>query len=144
VIAVLEGDRVLVSGRSFPTRRALWSALDELARRRRGADLLYPASFEKHVAALRGLHAVKVGTAEQRAGNGPTLAAVVDGRLRHDGDDELTRQMLTATPVTVPDVGTTLSARRSPGPIYLARAAVWAVGAELRPERRPRAMVVAG
>ena len=41
--------------------------------------------------------------------------------------------MLTATPATVPDVGTTLSTRRSPGPIfYLARAAVWAIGAELR------------
>jgi hypothetical protein len=104
--------------------------------------LLYPPSFEKHVARLRGVQAVKVGTAEQRAGYGPTLAAVVDGRLRHDADDELTRQILTATPVTVPDVGTTLSARRSPGPIFLARAAVWAVGAELRPDRRSRPMIV--
>jgi hypothetical protein len=52
--------------------------------------------------------------------------------------------MLTATPVTVPDVGTTLSTRRSPGPIFLARAAVWAIGAELRPVQKPRARVLSG
>jgi hypothetical protein len=41
-------------------------------------------------------------------------------------------------------VGTTLSAKRSPGPIYLARAAVWAIGFELRPDRRRAPMVVSG
>jgi hypothetical protein len=143
VLAVADGDRVVVSGRSFSSRRALWTALEDLGRARRGAELLYPASFERHVASLP-FRATKVGTAEQRAGYGPTLAAIVDGRLRHDADEELTRQMLTATPVTVPDVGTTLSTRRSPGPIYLARAAVWAIGAELRPELRPRVLVVSG
>jgi len=141
VLAVRDGDRVLVSGRAYPSRRALWAALEELTRGRRNVTLLYPPSFAQHVAQLRGVTAVKVGTAEQRAGYGPTLGAIVDGRLAHDGDAELTRQMLTATPVTVPDVGTTLSARRSPGPIFLARAAVWAVGAELRPETRPRLLV---
>ena len=140
----LDDDRVLLRGRAFPSRRALWAELEQLTAERRGLELLYPASFERHVAQLRGVKATKVGTAEQRAGYGPTLGAIIDGRLRHDGDDELSRQILTATPVTMPDVGTTLSARRSPGPIYLARAAVWAVGAELRPERRPRAMVIAG
>ena len=144
VTAVLDGDRVLVQGRAFPSRRALWTALEQLGRERRGAELLYPASFQQHVARLPGFKPVKVGSAEQRAGYGPTLGAIVDGRLAHDGDEELTRQILTATPVTVPDVGTTLSARRSPGPIYLARAAVWAVGSELRPERRRRALIVAG
>jgi hypothetical protein len=144
VLAVLDGERVLLTGRAFPSRRALWAELDDLQRRRRGAELLYPASFERHVAPLRGFTLRKVGTTEQRAGYGPTLGAIVDGRLRHDGNEELTRQMLTATPVTVPDVGTTLSSRRSPGPIYLARAAVWAIGAELRPERKGRPMVVSG
>ena len=144
VLAVADNDRVLISGRAFPSRRALWQALDDLQRSRRGAELVYPASFEKHVAQLPAFSHRKVGTAEQRAGYGPTLAAVVDGRLTHDGDDELTRQILTATPVTVPDVGTTLSARRSPGPIFLARACVWAVGAELRPVRGPRPLIVSG
>jgi hypothetical protein len=144
-LAVADKDgNVVLTGRAFPSRRALWAALEELTRARRGVELLYPASFAQHVARLSGVTATKVGTAEQRAGYGPTLAAIVDGRLRHDQDQELTRQMLTATPVTIPDVGTTLSARRSPGPIYLARAAVWAVGHELRPDRRRPPMIISG
>ena len=133
---------VRLTGRAFPSRRALWAALETLVAERRGLTLLYPASFEKHVAKLSNVATVKVGTAEQRAGYGPTLSAVVDGRLKHDGDDELTRQILSATPATVPDVGTTLSTKRSPGPIFLARAAVWAIGAELRPDIAPRALIV--
>jgi hypothetical protein len=145
VLAVLDaGGDVLVTGAAFPSRRALWAELEALVARRRGATLLFPPSFAEHVAKLRGAEAIKVGTAEQRAGYGPTLAAIADGRLRHDGGEALTRQILTATPVTVPDVGTTLSAKRSPGPIFLARAAVWAIGFELRPERRRRAMIVSG
>jgi hypothetical protein len=142
VLAILVGDDVVVSGRAFTSRRALWTALEELVAGRRGLSLLYPASFERHVASLRVASSTKVGTLEQRAGYGPTLAAIVDGRLRHDGDEELTRQILTATPVTIPDVGTTLSTRRSPGPIFLARAAVWAIGAELRPGRRRRPRII--
>ena len=144
VLALLEGERVKVSGRAFQSRRALWAALEELTRTRRGLLLLYPSSFEKHVAKLRGVEAVKVGTAEQRAGYGPTLSAVIDGRLSHDGDEQLTRQILTATPVTIPDQGTTLSSRASPGPIYLARCCVWAVGAELRPDRHSKPLIVGG
>ena len=143
VLAVLdEHERVHLSGRGFPSRRALWAALEELTRKRRGLLLLYPHSFSEHVAKLGGVELQKVGTTEQRAGYGPTLAAVMDGRLRHDGDEELTRQMLTATPLTIPDLGTTLSSKRSPGPVYLARAAVWAVGSELRPDRRTRSLIV--
>ena len=77
---------VFVRGRAFPTRRALWAALETLVAERRGLTLLYPPSFERHVANLKGVTKVKVGSAEQRAGYGPTLAAVVDGELRHDGE----------------------------------------------------------
>ena len=133
---------VSVSGRGFPTRRALWAALEALDRRaaRRHACCIR-RRLTVTLRACVALRRSRLVSAEQRAGYGPTLAAIVEGRLKHDGDDELTRQMLTATPATVPDVGTMLSSRRSPGPIYLARAAVWAIGAELRPEQRPRAMV---
>ena len=144
VLAVLDGDTVHVQGRAFPSRRALWEELEQLTRSRRGMLLLYPANFERHVARLAGVQRAKVGTAEQRTGYGPTLAAICDGRFHHDGGDELTRQVLTATPVTIPDAGTALNTRRSPGPIFLARAMVWAVGSELRPDRRTRPLIVAG
>jgi len=45
---------------------------------------------------------------------------------------------------SVADRGSTLSSRASTGPIYLARALVWAVGHELRPNLAPRPLVVAG
>jgi len=144
VLAALDGDTVYVTGRAFPSRRAMWDGLTRLTGERRGMLLLYPPSFERHVARLTGVQRAKVGTAEQRSGYGPTLAAVCDGRLAHDDGDELTRQVLTATPVTIPDSGTALNTRRSPGPIFLARAMVWAVGHELRPDRRTKPLIVAG
>ena len=144
VLAVLDGDRVAVSGRAFSTRRELWAALETLALERRGLTVLYPSSFEAHVAKLSGVELAKVATAEQRSGFAPTRSAIADGRLEHDGDETLTEHVLTAVPLTMPDVGTTLSAKRSPGPIYAARAMVWAVGHELRPDRRRRPIVVAG
>jgi hypothetical protein len=142
-LAVADGDRVKVSGRAFPTRRELWAELEELARRRRGLTLLYPASFEAHVRPLPGVLAVKVGTLEQRAGFTITRGAILDGRLEHDGDGLLTEHVLSAVPATIPDVGTQLSARSSPAPIFLARAMVWAVSQELRPDAARRPLIVA-
>jgi hypothetical protein len=145
VLAATEGERVWVTGRAFASRRALWDGLAEALEGRRGTTLLYPATFEAHVGIrLPGVTPQRVGTAEQRQGYGPTLAALVDGRLAHDGGDDLTAHVLTATPVTIPDMGTQLSSKHSPAAIHLARAMVWAVGYELRTERRPRAMVVGG
>jgi phage terminase large subunit-like protein len=142
--AVADADLVKVSGRVFTTRRELWAELELLAAARRGLTVLYPASFEAHVAKLSGVELVKVATAEQKAGFAPTRSAIADGRLVHDGDAQLTEHVLTAVPVTIPDQGTTLNSKRSPGPIYAARAMVWAVGHELRTDRKPRALVVAG
>jgi hypothetical protein len=142
VLAGVEGERVYVTGSAFSSRRAMWAAL-EAALEGRKATLLYPATFEAHVGIrIPGVTAQRVGTAEQRQGYGPTLAALVDGRLAHDGGEDLTAHVLTATPVTIPDMGTQLSTKHSPAAIHLARAMVWAVGHELRTERRPRAMVV--
>jgi phage terminase large subunit-like protein len=142
--AVADGDTVKIRGRVFGSRRELWAELELLAAERRGLTLLYPASFEQHVAKLAGVELVKVATAEQKSGFAPTRSAIADGRLVHDGDEQLTEHVLTAVPVTIPDMGTTLNSKRSPGPIYAARAMVWAVGHELRTDRKPRALVVAG
>ena len=144
VLAVLDGDRVKVRGRVFGSRRELWRELELLALERRGLTVLYPSSFEAHVAKLSGVELGKVATAEQRSGFGPTRSAIADGRLEHDGDAALTEHVLTAVPLTIPDAGTTLSAKRSPGPIFAARAMVWAVGHELRPDRRRRTFALAG
>jgi len=50
--------------------------------------------------------------------------------------------VLSAATVSVPDRGTVLSSRDSSGPIFLARAMVWAIGHELRPEARAKPRVI--
>jgi hypothetical protein len=142
-LAVADGDRVKVAGRVFASRRELWHELELLARDRRGLTLLYPHSFEAHVRPIAGVRAVKVGTTEQRAGFSITRSAIADGRLEHDGGTALTEHVLAAVPSTVPDLGTQLSGKASPAPIYLARAMVWAVAHELRPDAARRPMIVA-
>jgi hypothetical protein len=141
-LALDSGD-VLVRGRCFDTRRAMWAYLDELARERRGLTLLHSAAFVGHVpSSLRGVTVRKVGMPEQVSSYSPTVATAGEGRLLHAGDAELREHVLSAATVTIPDRGTALSSKHSTGPIYLARALVWAVGHELRPEARRRAMIV--
>ena len=63
------------------------------------------------------------------------------GLTFRESDEALTTQVLTAVAVGNGDGALTLDARRSPGPITLARCMVWAVGEVLRPAS-PRPVVV--
>jgi hypothetical protein len=135
---------VRVHGAVYRSRRELWAYLDGLARERRGLTLLHSPAFVGHIpGSLRGVKAIKVGMAEQYAAYGPAIAAATEARILHEANAELTTQVLSAATVSVPDRGTALSSRDSAGPIFLARALVWAVGHELRPEARRRPLVVA-
>lgn len=136
-----EGEDVIVSSRVFDTRRELWAWIGELARERRGLELLHPPSYRGQVPSSIRVKPTQVGTAEQYAGYGPTIAAAIEGRILHDGDDELRRQVIGAGTARMPDRGTTLSSKHSTGPIFLARALVWAVAHELRPDRGRKPMV---
>jgi hypothetical protein len=145
VLAVAdELGEVTVAARVFDRRRELWLWIDELARSRRGLELLHPPQYKGHVPSSIRATAKQVGTAEQYAGYGPTVAAAFEGRILHDGDAELRRQVLAAGTVRTPDRGTALSSKHSTGPIYLTRALVWAVAHELRPDRGRRPLVVGG
>jgi hypothetical protein len=136
---------VRVHGAVYRSRRELWEYLDGLARNRRGLTLLHSPAFVGHIpGSLRGVKAIKVGMAEQYAAYGPAMAAATEGRILHEPNVELATHVLSAATVSVPDRGTALSSRDSSGPIFLARALVWAVGHELRPEARGRPLVVAG
>jgi hypothetical protein len=135
---------VRVSAGVAGSRRELWARLDELAATRRGLTLLHSPAFVGHVpGSLRGVKAIKVGMAEQFAAYGPTVAAALEARILHEPNAALDAQILSAATVSVPDRGTALSSRDSAGPIFLARALVWAVGHELRPEARRRPLIVA-
>jgi hypothetical protein len=134
---------VHVTAGVYRSRRELWAYLEGLAEARRGLTLLHSPSFVGHIpGSLRGVKALKVGMAEQYSAYGPTIAAATEGRILHEADAELATQVLSAATVSVPDRGTALSSRDSSGPIFLARAMVWAVGHELRPEARRRPSVI--
>jgi hypothetical protein len=144
VLAVRDDDdAIAITGHVFETRRALWAWLEELARDRRGVELLVPPTLKGAVPArLRVASTTMVGQAEQYAGYGPTLAAANEGRILHDGGAELRAHVLSAGTVRTPDRGTVLSSKHSTGPIFLARAMVWAVANELRPNRNRKPLVV--
>jgi hypothetical protein len=135
---------VAITARTFENRAAMWTALEELALERRGLTLLHPPTLKGGIPARARVKAVQVGTAEQYAGYGPTVAAALEGRIHHDGNAELRAHVLGAGTARTPDRGTTLSSKHSVGPIYLARAMVWAVAHELRPDGRRKALIRTG
>jgi hypothetical protein len=145
VLAVADdaGD-VAIAARVFDRRADLWAWLTEVGRDRRGLTLLHPPGYKGHVPGAIRAQLVQVGQAEQYSGYGPTVAAALEGRILHDGDAELRKHVLSAGTVRIPDRGTALSSKHSAGPIFLARAMVWAVAHELRPDAGRRAMVVSG
>ena len=68
-------------------------------------------------------------------------AAILAGNLRHNRNETLTEQVLMASAYQSRDGHSQLSQKASEGPIYLARALVWAVGHELKPNSRRRHLV---
>ena len=84
---------------------------------------------------------VDVKSSDQVAGYGPTRAAIIAGDIRHDDNQALTEQVLMASAFQSRDGHSQLSQRASEGPIYLARAMVWAAGHQLAPTGRRRHLV---
>ncbi len=110
------------------------------------STLLYPPSFERHVARLRGVEARRrsappssAPATARRSARSSTAASATTATTSSR------RQMLDGDAGHRPRRRARRCRRAAPrARSILARAAVWAVGAELRPERRPRAMVIAG
>jgi hypothetical protein len=127
------------------TRRELWRELHAIAERHRGVRIIHPEGFRHHVPPMPGAgEIIRVTPSETFASYAATVTAIRAGGLAHAGQAVLTEQVLSAVAYTVTDRGSTLSSRASSGPIYLARALVWAVGHELRPNLAPRPLIVAG
>jgi hypothetical protein len=143
VLAVRDADgRVIVRGQAYAGTTELWAAVEALAATRRGLTLVHAEQFRHHVPRMRGVIVEKVGYADQVAGYGPCLQAIAAAELRHVGEPALSEQVLIAASTTT-ERGTALSTRASEGPIFLARALVWAAGHELRPEQRAKPIIAA-
>ena len=103
---------------------------------------MHAEQFRHHVPRIRGVIVEKVGYADQVAGYGPCLQAIAARELTHAGEPALSEQVLIAASTTT-ERGTALSTRASEGPIFLARALVWAAGRELQPEQRRKPIIAA-
>jgi hypothetical protein len=69
--------------------------------------------------------------------------AILDGQIRHTGEVALAEHINQAVMVKTND-GAPLSAQKSPGPIELARCAVFAAGRALAPVVRKKAAFASG
>ena len=69
--------------------------------------------------------------------------AILDGQIRHTGEVSLAEHINQAVMVKTND-GAPLSAQKSPGPIELARCAVFAAGRALAPAVRKKAAFASG
>lgn len=140
VLAARDDDgRVIVRSRIEPTHARLWAWLQEVAAERRGVTILHHQTVR--IPDIKGATMLQVKASDQIAGYGPTRAAIQAGEIIHDDNPTLTEQVLMATAYTSRDGHAQLSQRASEGPIYLARALVWAVGYELRPNQRRKHLV---
>ena len=140
ILAVRNDDgTIIVRSRIETTHANLWAWLSEVAAERRGVTILHHESVR--IPDIKGAKLLKVKSSDQVAGYGPTKAAIQAGEIAHDGNPTLTEQVLMASAYTSRDGHAQLSQRASEGPIYLARALVWACGHELRPNNRRKHLV---
>ncbi len=97
--------------------------------------LLVPSLFERHPWG-DDEYVTRVGSKELELWM-PQVTALVDAAaIGHNGDHELAEHVTRAAAITSRTTGDqTLSAARSPGPIYLAQAMAFAVGSATRPRQ---------
>ena len=140
VFAVRDDDgRVHVRAHVETSHRGMWDWVNRLAEDRRGLVILKHQTVR--VPPVKYATIVDVKSSDQVAGYGPTRAAIIAGDIRHDDNQALTEQVLMASAFQSRDGHSQLSQRASEGPIYLARAMVWAAGHQLAPTGRRRHLV---
>ena len=134
-----QGDRILVESAAVRTVDELWRLVVALPR---SALLLQSVGFKGRLP-LAPCESRPVGVAELRLATRTAHRAIADGVVAHDGDPQLANHVLTAVVAYTGESGPVLSQRRSPGPITLARALVWSLGAQHQvAEPRPAPRVV--
>jgi hypothetical protein len=141
VLAVKDTDgQVVVRSWIEQTEAAAWARLEQLALERRGLVVMHHETVR--IPSIRGAVMRPVrGYTDQYQGYAATRGAIMDGTLHHDGSAPLTEQVITANTFTNPDGRVMLSTRASEGPIYAARAMVWACSDVLRVDRPGRPLI---
>jgi phage terminase large subunit-like protein len=136
-----QGERIAALADSVRTLDDLWRRVVNLPQ---SALLLVSVGFKGRLP-LAPCESRPVGVNELRTATRQAHRAIIDGVVCHEPDPELAQQVLTAVVAYTGESGPVLSQRRSPGPITLARALVWCLGAQYEVEpvdQRPAPRVV--
>ena len=119
-----------------------WRRLADEIERDRTTVPLVAASLSHTMPANIERVAKLVGRRELAQMTHSTKAIITDKKLKHTNDTQLTDHVCRAVGFET-GAGYTLSASKSPGPIELARAMVWAVGFASKPARQQSRPVMA-
>jgi phage terminase large subunit-like protein len=134
VRAVTKGEQVLVTVEFIVDNlRDLWASVDQVRKDNPRLTLAIGASLDLHLPSnIRG-NAILVGTRELQRWTTLVRSMIQSGQVRHTGESIFIEQMNRAVLVKHNGI-MAISSSRSPGPIELVRAAVWAIAQEGKPK----------
>ena len=134
VRAVTSGEQVLVTVEFIVDNlRDLWASVDQCRKDNPKLTLAIGASLDLHLpSTIRGT-AILVGTRELQRWTTLVRSMIQSGQVRHTGESIFIEQMNRAVLTRTNGINA-ISSSRSPGPIELVRAAVWAIAQEGKPK----------
>jgi len=141
VRAVQEAGKVVIDVEFVATSEdQMW---DEIARvmEDKTVTLAVTPTFELHLPAKYQRRFTMVGYAELLKYTVLVRSMIVEGRVKHFGTRALAEHMNRAVSVKTAK-GVVVSSQKSPGPIEIARCAIWAIALCSRPVNRQKPMLV--
>jgi hypothetical protein len=118
--------------------RELWSEVEKSRKAHKGLQVACGATLDVHLSPALKTSAILVGQRELQKWTTVVRSMTMAGQVRHTGEELLVEQVNRA--VLVKHQGhLSLSSARSPGPIELCRAYVWAVAMAGRPRQQTKA-----
>jgi hypothetical protein len=138
VRAVEVGDKVLVTVEFIVDNlRDLWTAVEKAKADHKGLQVACGATLDVHLSPAMKGSAILVGVRELQKWTTVVRSMTMAGQVRHTGEELLVEQLNRA--VLVKHQGhMSLSSARSPGPIELTRAYVWAVAMAGKPKAQTK------
>ena len=138
VRAVPDGKQVKVTVEFIvDTLADLWDAVDQSRKAHRGMQVACGAALDVHLSDSLKQVSILVGQRELQRWTTAVRSLTMEGRVVHTGEELLIQQVDRA--VLVKHNGhMSLSSARSPGPIELCRAYVWAVAKAAAPKEQRR------
>ena len=120
----------------------MWQIIEQILPT--GCGLIVGASLELAIPQSLRKRAQIAGFGEVTKWTMPVKAMILEGRLWHDGAQMLSEHVARAVAVrTNGGNNTTLSTKRSPGPIVLTRAMIWAAAICTQKRAPNKTMIVA-